>query len=46
MYNKDNENGKYGNFPYPFAIHGQNTSKPYGLKYAKANEKQWGQSYA
>ncbi len=44
MYNKDNENGKYGNFPDPFAIHGQKTSKPYGLKYAKAIEKQWGHS--
>ena len=44
MYNKDNENGKYGNFPDPFAAHSQKTSKAYGLRYAKAVEKQWGHS--
>ena len=44
MYNKDNEQGKYGNFPDPFAPHGQKSSKPYGIKFAKAIEKQWGNS--
>ena len=44
MYNKDNEQGKYGNFPDPFAPHGQKSSKSYGIKFAKAIEKQWGNS--
>ena len=44
MYDNKNEQGKYGNFPDPFAPHGQKTSKAYGIKYAKAIEKQWGHS--
>jgi hypothetical protein len=44
MYDKNNEKGKYGNFPDPFADYGKKTSKSYGLKYAKAIEKQWGNS--
>jgi len=44
MYNNDNDRGKYGNFPDPFSHYSQKTNKSYGLKYAKAIEKQWGQS--
>ena len=44
MYDNNNEKGKYGNFPDPFAPHVKKTSKSYGLKYAKAIEKQWGHS--
>ena len=44
MYDNKNEQGKYGNFPDPFAPHGQKASKAYGIKYAKAIEKQWGHS--
>lgn len=43
MYDNKNK-GKYGNFPDPFAHHSKKTSKSYGLKYAKAIEKQWGHS--
>ena len=42
MYSNDNDKGKYGNFPDPFSPHKQKTTKAYGLKYAKAIEKQWG----
>ena len=42
MYSNDNDKGKYGNFPDPFLPHKQKSSKAYGLKYAKAIEKQWG----
>lgn len=42
--NNDNDKGKYGNFPDPFAPHGLKSSKPYGMKFAKAVEKQWGNS--
>jgi len=44
MYNNNNEQGKYGNFPDPFAHYGKKSTKTYGLKYAKAIEKQWGNS--
>lgn len=44
MYDNNNDKGKYGNFPDPFAHYGKKTTKSYGLKYAKAIEKQWGQS--
>ena len=44
MYDNKNDKGKYGNFPDPFAHYGQKSSKAYGLKYAKAIEKQWGHS--
>lgn len=44
MYDNNNDKGKYGNFPDPFAPHAQKTSKSYGMKYAKAIEKQWGRS--
>jgi len=44
MYNNDNDKGKYGNFPDPFAHYSKKISKGYGLKYAKAVEKQWGNS--
>ena len=44
MYNNNNEQGKYGNFPDPFAHYGKKSNKAYGLKYAKAIEKQWGNS--
>lgn len=37
-----NEKGKFGKFPDPFANQTVKASKPYGLKYAKAIEKQWG----
>ena len=43
MYNNNNR-GKYGNFPDPFAHYAKKISKSYGLKYAKAIEKQWGHS--
>ena len=43
MYDKDNT-GKYGNFPDPFAAHSKKSSKKYGIDYAKAIEKQWGNS--
>ena len=43
MYN-NNDQGKYGNFPDPFAHYSKKISKGYGLKYAKAIEKQWGHS--
>ena len=41
---ENNNNGKYGNFPDPFAHYSKKSSKGYGLKYAKAIEKQWGHS--
>ena len=44
MYNKDNDKSKYGNFPDPFAHYSKKVSKAYGIKYAKAIEKQWGSS--
>ena len=44
MYNENNDKGKYGNFPDPFAQNRIKASVPYGLKYAKAIEKQWGHS--
>lgn len=44
MYNNDNDKGKYGNFPDPFAHYSVKTSKSYGMKYAQAIEKQWGHS--
>lgn len=44
MYNNDKEKGKYGNFPDPFAHYTVKSGKKYGLKYAKAIEKQWGAS--
>ncbi len=44
MYENDNDKGKYGNFPDPFAEYAVKTNKSYGLKYAKAIEKQWGNS--
>ena len=44
MYNDNNDKGKYGNFPDPFAHYGKKITKSYGLKYAKAIEKQWGNS--
>lgn len=44
MYNNDNDKGKYGNFPDPFAHYTVKSDPKYGLKYAKAIEKQWGQS--
>ena len=43
MYENKNS-GKYGNFPDPFAHYSKKVSKSYGLKYAKAIEKQWGNS--
>lgn len=42
MYNNDNNKGKYGSFPDPFAPFPKKMSKAYGLKYAKSIEKQWG----
>lgn len=44
MYNNDNDKGKYGNFPDPFSHYSSKLTKAYGLKYAKAIEKQWGQA--
>lgn len=44
MYDNNNDKGKYGNFPDPFAHYSKKTSKSYGLKYAQAIEKQWGHS--
>ena len=44
MYREENETSKYGNFPDPFAPHGQKSSKAYGINFAKAIEKQWGNS--
>ena len=44
MYDNNNDKGKYGNFPDPFAHYSKKTSKSYGIKYAQAIEKQWGQS--
>jgi len=44
MYNKDNNTGKFGDFPDPFSHYSKKATKPYGLKYAKAIEKQWGNS--
>jgi hypothetical protein len=44
MYNKDNDKSKYGNFPDPFAHYSKKVLKAYGIKYAKAIEKQWGSS--
>ena len=44
MYENENNQGKYGNFPDPFAKYAVKTTKSYGLKYAKAIEKQWGHS--
>jgi hypothetical protein len=41
MYDKETK-GKYGNFPDPFSDYSKKVSKAYGLKYAKAIEKQWG----
>ena len=43
MYENNNK-GKYGNFPDPFAHYSRKISKSYGIKYAKAIEKQWGNS--
>lgn len=37
-----NNQGSFGNFPYPFAKAKDKGEKEYGLKYAKAIEKQWG----
>lgn len=44
MYDNNNDRGKYGNFPDPLAHYSKKTSKSYGIKYAQAIEKQWGQS--
>lgn len=44
MYDNNNDKGKYGNFPDPFADYGKKVSNKYGLKFAKAIEKQWGRS--
>ena len=44
MYDNNNDKGKYGNFPDPFSHYSVKTKKSYGLKYAQAIEKQWGQS--
>lgn len=44
MYNDNNDKGKYGNFPDPFAHYSVKTNKSYGIKYAQAIEKQWGHS--
>ena len=44
MYDNNNDKGKYGNFPDPFADYGKKVSKAYGIKFAKAIEKQWGRS--
>jgi hypothetical protein len=44
MYDNNNDKGKYGNFPDPFAHYSRKTTKSYGIKYAKAIEKQWGHS--
>ena len=44
MYNKDNDKSKYGNFPDPFAHYSKKSSKAYGIQYARAIEKQWGNS--
>ena len=44
MYNDNNDKGKYGNFPDPFAHYSAKTNKSYGIKYAQAIEKQWGHS--
>ena len=41
MYN-DSVNGKKGGFPDPLADEQIKSTKAYGLKYAKAIEKQWG----
>ena len=41
MYN-DSVNGKKGGFPDPLADEQTKSTKAYGLKYAKAIEKQWG----
>ena len=37
-----NNQGSFGNFPDPFAKAKEKGEKEYGLKYAKAIEKQWG----
>lgn len=37
-----NNEGKYGNFPDPLADFMTKSSKDYGIKYARAIEKQWG----
>lgn len=35
MYKEENETSKYGNFPDPFASHGQKSSKAYGINLPK-----------
>ena len=37
-----NNEGKYGNFPDPLADFMTKSAKDYGIKYARAIEKQWG----
>ena len=44
MYDNNNDQNRFGNFPDPFAHHKIKTKSAYGLKYAKAIEKQWGHS--
>ncbi len=44
MYDNNTNKGKYGNFPDPFADYGKKSSNAYGIKFAKAIEKQWGNS--
>jgi len=44
MYDNNDDQGKYGNFPDPFAHHLLKVGDKYGIKYAKAIEKQWGNS--
>ena len=39
-----NNQGKYGNFPDPLADFVTKASKAYGIQYARAIEKQWGQA--
>ena len=42
MHESINERENYGSFPNPLADAVVKMSKAYGLKYAKAIEKQWG----
>ena len=44
MFDNQQENERYGNFPDPLASPETKASKSYGLKYAKAIEGQWGSS--
>ena len=44
MFDNQQENERYGNFPDPLASPEIKASKSYGLKYAKAIEGQWGSS--